>query len=152
MQTLIELYDENPIENVLGTEMFRPKTTVLLCPQDEASGMKASLEKYFRYRKCNVRLVIVPVSLVDTSKVEKRLREVLEQFDDCTIDISGGTDAALFAAGAVGGDTSGGKTLFLRYVMRPLPATAPVLSNWMPDPAFSWQEARCCRGGGTVRS
>ena len=106
MQTLIELYDENPIENVLGTEMFRPKTTVLLCPQDEASGMKASLEKYFRYRKCNVRLVIVPVSLVDASKVEKRLREVLEQFDDCTIDISGGTDAALFAAGAVGGDTS----------------------------------------------
>ena len=106
MQTLIELYDENPIENVLGTEMFRPKTTVLLCPQEEASGMKTSLEKYFRHRKCSTRLVVVPVSLVDASKVEKRLREVLQEYEDCTIDISGGTDAALFAAGAVGGDTS----------------------------------------------
>lgn len=140
MQTLIELYDENPIENVLGTEMFRPKTTVLLCPQEAASGMKTSLEKYFRYRKLSARLVIVPVSLVDASKVEKRLREVLEQFEDCTIDISGGTDAALFAAGAVGGDTpvitySRRKNSFLRSETRLLRGAARARSGWTPDPA-----------------
>ena len=31
MKTLIELYDERPIENVLGTEVFRPERTVFLC-------------------------------------------------------------------------------------------------------------------------
>lgn len=107
MKTLIELYDESPIENVLATEMFRPKETVLLCPPEiePERALKASLEKYFRYRGCPVKLTIVPVSLIDAAKVEKRLREVLESREDCAIDISGGTDAALFAAGRVCGDT-----------------------------------------------
>ena len=107
MKTLIELYDESPIENVLATEMFRPKETVLLCPPEiePERALKASLEKYFRYRGCPVKLTIVPVSLIDAAKVEKRLREVLESRKDCAIDISGGTDAALFAAGRVCGDT-----------------------------------------------
>ena len=32
MKTLIELYDERPIENILATEVFRPERTVFLCP------------------------------------------------------------------------------------------------------------------------
>ena len=108
MKTLIELYDENPIENVLGTEVFRPKETVLLCPPEVESrrALKESLEKYFRHRNCPVRITIVPVSLLDADKVAKRIREVLASREDCAIDISGGTDAALFAAGLVGADTS----------------------------------------------
>ena len=34
MKTLIELYDERPLDNVLATEMFRPGTTVYLCPPE----------------------------------------------------------------------------------------------------------------------
>ncbi len=107
MKTLIELYDDRPIENVLGTEMFRPQETVLLCPPEIESTktLKRSLEEYFRYRGCKVKLTLVPVSLLDAAKVEKRLREILETREDCAIDISGGTDAALFAAGAVSRDT-----------------------------------------------
>ncbi len=106
MKTLIELYDERPIENVLGTEMFRPQETVILCPPEVESKreLKRSLEEYFRYRGCPVKLTIIPVSMLDTEKVGKRLREVLETHEDCAIDISGGTDASLFAAGKVTGD------------------------------------------------
>lgn len=106
MKTLIELYDERPIDNVLGTEMFRPQETVLLCPPEVESKreLKKSLEEYFRYRGCPVKLTIIPVSMLDTEKVGKRLREVLETREDCAIDISGGTDASLFAAGKVAGD------------------------------------------------
>lgn len=32
MKTLIELYDERAIENVLGPETFKPETVVYLCP------------------------------------------------------------------------------------------------------------------------
>ncbi|MCR4928012.1 MAG: DUF1887 family protein, partial [Lachnospiraceae bacterium] len=107
MKTLIELYDEAPIENVLATEMFRPKEMVLLCPPEiePERVLKASLEKYFRYRGCPVKLTVIPVSLIDAAKVAKRLKEVLKTRKDCAIDISGGTDAALFAAGKVCGDT-----------------------------------------------
>ena len=31
MKTLIELYDERPLENVLSTEVFSPERTVFIC-------------------------------------------------------------------------------------------------------------------------
>ena len=36
MKTLIELYDERPLENVLSTEVFRPQRTVFICPPEVA--------------------------------------------------------------------------------------------------------------------
>ena len=105
MKTLIELYDERPIENVLGTEMFQPEETVILCPPEVHAGkLKASLDHYFQHRNCPVKVTVIPVSLLDVKKIEKQLRNILETRKDCAIDISGGTDASLFAAGAVSGD------------------------------------------------
>ena len=106
MKTLIELYDDSPIENVLGTEMFHPEETILICPPEiEADRtLQDSLEKYFRHRNCPVKLTFVPVSLLDAGKVAKKLAQILETHEDCAIDIAGGTDASLFAAGAVAGD------------------------------------------------
>ncbi len=107
MKTLIELYDERPIENVLGTEVFHPEETVYICPPEVAEDreMRRSLEAYFAHRGCPARVSFVPSSLLDAVKVEKTLRQVLENREDCAIDIAGGTDAALFAAGAVSGGT-----------------------------------------------
>ena len=107
MKTLIELYDERPLENVLGTEMFRPEEMIMLCPPEAVSdkALRESLSKYFEYRGCQVKLTTVPVSLLDAAKVEKQLRTILETHEDCAIDISGGTDASLFAAGTACGDT-----------------------------------------------
>lgn len=107
MKTLIELYDEKPIENVLGTEMFRPEETVILCPPETVSErfLRQSLNRYFEYRGCPVKITVVPVSLLDAAKVERQLQKILETHEDCAIDISGGTDASLFAAGAVCGST-----------------------------------------------
>lgn len=107
MQTLIELYDEMPIENVLGTEMFQPRETIIICPPEVEANrtLRKSMRQYFEHRGCPVRLTFVPVSMVDAVKVERVLREILEARQDCAIDISGGTDAALFAAGAVSGAT-----------------------------------------------
>lgn len=107
MKTLIELYDERPIENVLATEVFRPEETVLICPQEVAKdlALRQSLKAYFRHRGCPVKVTFVSVSLLDAVKVEKKLQRVLSTHEDCAIDISGGSDAALFAAGVVSGDT-----------------------------------------------
>ena len=107
MKTNIELYDDRPIENVLGTEMFRPEETVFICPQEVAEDkeLHRSMEHYFAYRGIPVKLTFVAASLLDTVKVEKTLKRVLESHEDCAIDIAGGSDAALFAAGAISGDT-----------------------------------------------
>ena len=105
MKTLIELYDERPIENVLSTEVFRPEETILICPPDKANDMvwREQLRRYFEARGCRVKLTFIPVSLLNARRIEKTLRGVLESHEDCAIDISGGTDATLFAAGAAAG-------------------------------------------------
>ena len=36
MNTLIELYDERAIENILAPDMFRPRRIVYLCPGEIA--------------------------------------------------------------------------------------------------------------------
>ena len=107
MNTLIELYDKIPINNVLGAEMFRPQELIFLCPPEvEANrSLRKSLKAYFDYRNCPVKLTFIPVSLLDAMKVERVLRQVVESRSDCAIDISGGTDAALFAAGAASENT-----------------------------------------------
>ena len=107
MKTLIELYDERPIENVLGTEVFLPEETVILCSPEivPSEELRARYKRYFAYRGIDVKVVVEPVSLLDAGKVERRIRQILAEKPDAAIDISGGTDAALFAAGAVGGET-----------------------------------------------
>ena len=108
MKTLIELYDERPLDNVLGTEMFRPEETIFICPPETAKdkSLRASMKRYFELRGCPAQLTFVPVSMLDAVSIEKKLRRVLDTHEDCAIDISGGTDAALFAAGAVSGDAA----------------------------------------------
>ena len=36
MDTLIELYDERAIENILAPDMFRPGRIIFLCPEEIA--------------------------------------------------------------------------------------------------------------------
>ena len=105
MKTLIELWDERPIENVLAAEMFRPEEVIYVCPPEIASdrARQAALAQYFRHRGCHANLTFVSVSLLDAVQIKKTLRKLLREHADCAIDISGGTDAALFAAGAAAG-------------------------------------------------
>ena len=107
MKTLIELYDDYPIKNVLATLTFSPDECILVCPSviSEDKEMKRSLRDFYKYRGSKVKLTFVPVSLNDALKTERVLREVLDSHPDCAINISGGTDASLFATGEVTGDT-----------------------------------------------
>lgn len=101
MKTLIELYDERPIENVLATEVFRPERTVYLCPQEVINDkrIQTKLREYFAHRGIETELVFLESSIYNTDKLQKQLRSVAEQYGDCMIDITGGTDDALFACG-----------------------------------------------------
>lgn len=101
MKTLIELYDERPLENVLSTEVFSPERTVFICPPEVGrdTRLQQKLREYFAHRGVQAELEFVTASLLDASAVAKHLREVVARYSDCALDIAGGTDAALFAAG-----------------------------------------------------
>ncbi len=101
MKTLIELYDERPLKNVLSTEVFSPERTVFICPPEVGrdARLQQKLREYFAHRGVQAELEFVTASLLDASAVAKHLREVVARYPDCALDIAGGTDAALFAAG-----------------------------------------------------
>ena len=106
MKTLIELYDERPLENVLGVEMFRPEQVIYICPKDAADRhSRRQLDAYFRHRGLPVELNFRKVSVFDAQAVLQVLREIVAQYPDCAMDITGGTDAVLFAAGLLGAES-----------------------------------------------
>ncbi|MBR3475032.1 MAG: DUF1887 family protein [Oscillospiraceae bacterium] len=101
MQTLIELYDERPLENVLGVEMFRPERAVFICPENVAGDkrIQRQLRDYFSHRGIAVELSFSGANIYDAQSILNLLRRTVERWPDCAVDITGGTDAVLFAAG-----------------------------------------------------
>ena len=101
MNTLIELYDERAIENVLAADMFRPQRIVYLCPTEVAQSRKRQeqIGDFFRYRGWNPELIFVETSQYKVDRVLRLLLSISEKFPDCALDVTGGSDAELFAAG-----------------------------------------------------
>lgn len=101
MKTLIELYDERPIENVLATEVFRPQRTIFLCPPEVAQNknIQNKMREYFVRRGVEAELIFLESSLYNAAKLERQLCGIADKYPECIIDVTGGTDAALFASG-----------------------------------------------------
>ncbi len=101
METLIELYDARPLENTLAAEMFLPKRVVYICPESEArdDALHRKMRAYFVSRGQRVELIFFKADVYDADAVLALLRTIVARYPDCAMDITGGTDAVLFAAG-----------------------------------------------------
>ena len=101
MKTLFEIFDERPMENVLATDTFRPETTVFLCaaPVSDDRTLQDSYRRYFRRRGLNTEIRFVRTDLMAVRSVTDTLRKLKAEYEDCALDITGGSDAVLFACG-----------------------------------------------------
>ena len=108
METLIELYDERPLENVLGVDMFYPKRVVYICTGTIASdlNLQNKLRLYFKHRGLHVELIFYRAGMYDAEEMLKVFRKVLSLYPDSVLDITGGTDAVLFAAGLLSAEAA----------------------------------------------
>ena len=108
METLIELFDKRPLENILGAEMFRPRRVVYICPEFVArsAAIHKRMRSYFARRGQQVELIFFKADIYNADAVLSLLRTILARYDDCAMDITGGTDAVLFAAGLLSAETS----------------------------------------------
>ena len=107
MRTLIELYDERPLENVLGVEVFRPERVVYVCPKRIFRDRlpQRRLRDYFAHRGQTVELEFVKADVYHAEAILKTLRRIAAEDPDCAVDITGGTDAVLYAAGLLGAES-----------------------------------------------
>ena len=103
MQTLIELYDDRPLENVLSSQVFRPECTVFICPDRVKNNRKAQndIKKYLSAKGCSTDIRFETADMFSAADVLRVLEKVISRCPDCVLDITGGTDAALFAAGVL---------------------------------------------------
>ena len=101
MNALIELYDERAIENVLAADMFRPQRIIYLCPTEVAQSRERQeqIGDFFRHRGWNPELIFVEASQYKVDRILRQLLMISEKFPDCALDVTGGSDAELFAAG-----------------------------------------------------
>ena len=99
VRTLVELYDARPLENVLGVEFFHPEQVIYICPKGAPYRAQKQLRDYFTHRGVRVRLQFRFVDIFDAREVLAVFRDILAQYPDAAMDITGGTDAVLFAAG-----------------------------------------------------
>ena len=101
MKTLIELYDERPLENVLSAEMFRPERIVYICPEAVFNNKQRHIKlvEYFKHRGIELEMVFLKAKVYEMEAILELLRETVKKYPDCALDVSGGTDDALFAAG-----------------------------------------------------
>ena len=99
VNTLVELYDARPLENVLGVEIFRPEEVFYVCPEGLPDHARKQLRDYFAHRGISASLQFRYVNVYDTREVLGLFRALLREHPDAVIDITGGTDAVLFAAG-----------------------------------------------------
>ena len=107
MDTLIELYDERAIENILAPEMFRPQRIIYLCPEDVAQdrSRQDKLRAFFQHRGWEPELIFMTTSLFKADRILRQLLTIVEKYPDCAVDVTGGSDAALFAAGMFSAQT-----------------------------------------------
>ena len=107
MDTLIELYDERAIENILAPDMFRPQRIIYLCPEELARNRdrQEKLKNFFLRRGWNPELIFMEASLFKADRILRQLLTIGEKYSDCAVDITGGSDAALFAAGMFSAQT-----------------------------------------------
>ena len=101
MNTLIELYDERAIENILAPDMFRPKRIIYLCPVEIAQNRsrQEKIKDFFQRRGWKPEVLFMEASLFKADRILRQLIAIGEQYPNCALDVTGGSDAALFAAG-----------------------------------------------------
>ena len=99
--TVIELFGQSPIDNVATCLSLHPDALILV---GEEEVLQKSIEKYrlfFEKRNPATQVTSRNVKPDDINAAIVLLSEIVEQGDTCVIDLSGGNEAWLAAAGIV---------------------------------------------------
>lgn len=105
MRVLIELHDTlQPVENVITACVFQPDVLVLLGDRKiEKTKYRKPLLSFFRMEGLNVHVDYRACGLHDVEQIAQCLEQVIAEYgkENCMVDVGGGSDALLLAAGYV---------------------------------------------------
>lgn len=106
MKTLIELFDKEPIYNYLAATVFKPEK-VIFVGDGEARRYEniAATEEYARIMKLECRFERAYAKSEDFHDVRRTVKNLIAKEmslgNECVVDVTGGRDLALVAAGSL---------------------------------------------------
>lgn len=102
MDTLVELYDKEPLENVLAGCIFCPKRVVYLCDgRDSSLRKERAVGRLFQSRGLHVETRFYYMNTAEPAAIEHVLLAVARDYPGCVFDFTGGRDLVLLIAGLV---------------------------------------------------
>lgn len=102
LRVLIELFDPDPVQNLVGTCVFEPDVVVFLCDKRDSSLVKESaVYRLLRSRRLRSVPRFYYVNLQSPAEIRRVLHAVLQDYPGCIFDYSGGSDLLLLLSGEV---------------------------------------------------
>ena len=148
VKTLIEFHDARPLENVLGVEIFRPEHVVYICPERAPRSAKEQLKRYFSHRGISASLEFYFINTFDSDAILRVFLKVLTKYPNAVMDITGGTDDLLFAAGYACAEKKIPVVTYSRTKNRFFSIHLAASANGIPcDIAFSVEDCFLMAGG-----
>lgn len=100
MNTIVELYDKEPLENVLSACIFQPEMVVYVCDvKDNTLRKERAVYRFFRSRGIRAKARFYYIDTTDLGLILKLLHAIRKDYPDCVFDCTGGKDLVLLAAG-----------------------------------------------------
>ena len=101
MRTLVELYDKEPMENVLGSCIFEPEHVVYLCDIHDSSLRKEkAVYRVFQNRKIKTVPRFYYVDTGNPAAIRRALAAIARDWPGCVFDFTGGKDLVLLITGS----------------------------------------------------
>lgn len=98
--TLIELFDQEHMENIVACLRLQPEETVFLGDEEQMQPFLKRYEELLRNKGIRTKIRPEDVDLNNAQNITRKLLNVIESRGQCVIDITGGDERLVMAAGA----------------------------------------------------
>ncbi len=99
IETIIELYDEEPIFNILAVSSLRPQNVVFLGGKLMRPQCRERLIRWMRAENLPVKPYFFSIDANRIPSLVQRMEEITARFPNSILDITGGSSPMLFASG-----------------------------------------------------
>lgn len=99
--TLIEFYDKSHIENMISTLMYKPERVIFVGDKKAMKKQLLHYEEYLRGQGLETEVEFRSAEKHNLPKLVEVLSDIVEKYDDCLFELTGGEELLLVAVGIV---------------------------------------------------
>ncbi len=100
--TIVEFFDKEMLENIIGTLIYKPEKMVLFGKDyKKMSDFKERVQPILVRQNIQASISVISVNTNDYFAITETLEQIVADFSECAFDIIGGDETVLTAMGAV---------------------------------------------------